>query len=463
MRAQHAVTLLLLTGCASLQPRKTADTKAVADKAPTKWAAELPKVSGQVATRWLSDFSNSDLQNLVNKAVASNHDVKLAAARVREARAQARVAGSGRLPQVSTDFSSSRSQRPSGTRFEGLGSRSNRFETGLDINWDLDVWGRLADQADAAISEADAMAEEEHATTLSLAASVVKSAISLTEAKQQADLAQENINAQRTQLGILNKQLERGLNVERGALDISLSQADLARDEATLQARLREVDGHRRALEILLADYPAGTIQPLSALPSVSKNVPAGLPSELLLRRPDIRAAERRLDAALSDESASRKARLPSIKLTAGTGFSSAELASMLEKQSLLWSLAGSVAQSIFQGGKLKANIDAARARYDQALERYAQTALEAFGEVETTLAAERYWVAQEEALARASTEAERSETLARSSYDRGLSDILTVLDARRRAFDARSAQLTAKASRLRNRVDLHLALGGGF
>ena len=156
-----------------------------------------------------------------------------------------------------------------------------------------------------------------------------------------------------------------------------------------------------------------------------------------------------------------RTAFLPSIRLTAGAGLSSAELSSLLERDSLLWSIAGSVAHALFQGGRLQANVDAALARYDQALERYAQTALRAFTEVETALAAEHFWAEQETALRAASTEAAQAETLARSSYERGLSDILTLLDSRRRAYDASSALITTQASRLRNRVNVYLALGG--
>jgi NodT family efflux transporter outer membrane factor (OMF) lipoprotein len=335
--------------------------------------------------------------------------------------------------------------------------------TNLNVAWEMDVWGRLRDQRNAARSEATALAEDEHFARLSVAAALVSAAFTLAEANGQIRISEENVQALRTQLQVLNKQMERGLNAERGALDISLSQSDLGRAEATVQARRREADGGRRALEVLMGGYPGGKVDGINALPEANTPVPAGLPSELLLRRPDLRAAERRLASAVSTEGAARKAFLPGIRLTSGGGFSSAELAKLLSKEALLWSLAGSVTQNLFQGGRLAANVDAARARYDQALERYAQSALVAFQEVETALAADRYWRAQEEALLRASTEAARAEELARTSYERGLSDILTLLDSRRRAFDATSALLTARAARLRNRVDLHLALGGEF
>jgi outer membrane protein TolC len=191
--------------------------------------------------------------------------------------------------------------------------------------------------------------------------------------------------------------------------------------------------------------------------------VPAGLPSDLLLRRPDLIAAERRLESALKEESAAKKAFLPSFNITGDTGFSTEELARLLYREAFIWSLAGSVAQNIFQGGRIKANIDLTRERYNEALAVYATDALTAFKEVETALAAEAFFLEQESALQRAVEEADRSRRLAVGQYERGLTEALTLLDAQQRYFDAQSALLSVRALRLRNRVDLHLALGGAF
>jgi outer membrane protein, multidrug efflux system len=452
---------LFLVGCGSLEKQKSADLQDVAAQAPAQWTTALPKLSQGNNTGWVAQFSSAQLNTWVDKAMTGNPDLRLAAARVREAQAQARAAGAALLPQATLDAGANRAQRPSGTRFASLDSRANRFETNLNVSWEADVWGRLRAQRSASLSEAQAQQDDEHAARLSLAASVVNAAITLTEATLQTELAEENVTAQRTQLQVLEKQLARGINAGQGTLDVSLSRADLARAEATVQTRRRETDASRRALESLLGDYPAGQIKALSALPTISASVPAGIPSDVLLRRPDIRAAERRLAAAVSSEKVAQMAFLPAIRLTGGTGFSTAELNTLLQHESLLWSIASSVAQAVFQGGRLKANVDAARARYDQALQVYAQAALKAFTEVETALAAEQYWAAQENALRQATDEANKAEQLARSSYQRGLSDILTLLDSRRRAYDAATTHLTTQAARLKNRVTLQLALGG--
>jgi NodT family efflux transporter outer membrane factor (OMF) lipoprotein len=457
--------MLVFTGCAVLPTfgtaRKQGDLAAFEKTVPAKWSVPVVATPG-AATGWLDDFSSARLKSLVQTAIASNPDLRAAAARVEQARAQIRVAGAEALPQLGAGFDGSRSQRASGQRFVGIGTRSNRFNLQADVSWELDFWGRIRDQRGAAASDAETAQADEHAARLSLAANTAKAAISLAESGELIALAEDNIKTRRTHLDLLERQLDRGLDAEKIALDVSLSRADLARAEASLASRKRERDAARRALENLLGAYPAGQEGGIGPLPILRRSVPASVPSDLLLRRPDLISAERRLHAALQRESVAKKAFLPSFSLTGDTGFSTEEFVRLLEREAFIWSLAGSVAQTIFQGGRLKANVDLARARYDEALAEYASAALTAFKEVETALAAESWLREQESALERAVTEADRSRKLAVGQYERGLADALTLLDAQQRFFDAQSALVTVKALRL-NRVDLHLGLGGKF
>lgn len=455
-----------LCGCSVLpvlgEKRKAADVDALHQTTPKAWSVKTV-IKANAATGWLDDFGSATLRKLVDQAVAANPDLRVAAAKVDQARAVARSAGADRMPQLASDFRSSRTQSASGQRFVDTGVRSNRFQWTADVSWELDFWGRIRDQQGAAVAGAEAAMADLHAARLSLAANTVKSAITLAAAEEEIRIADENVRRRRMHLGVLEKQLDRGLDPDRAALDVSLSRADLARGEATLAQRKREADAARRSLEALLGSYPAGKEGGLGTLPEMKRSVPAGLPSELLLRRPDLLAAERRLESAIRDESAAKKAFLPSFKITGDSGFSSEELAALLEKNAFIWSLAGSVAQSVFQGGRLKAGVEEARAKYQEALDQYASDALTAFKEVETALAAEAYFREQEAALVTAVEEAERSVKLALGQYERGLTDVLTLLDAQQRVFEARSALLAVKALRLRNRADLHLALGGDF
>ncbi|MFN7563204.1 MAG: efflux transporter outer membrane subunit [Prosthecobacter sp.] len=457
---------LLGAGCSFFPPlgskRMKADLAALNGTAPDKWVA-LPKVPQGAATGWLSDFGSSRLESMVNQAIKANPDLQAAAARVRQARAQAVQEGASLFPQVSAGSLASRAQSPSDQRFAGINQIANRFSWTVNVAWDVDFWGVIADGRRAAVARAMASDETWHAARLSLAANTVQTAVTLAEAESLQRLAEENIRVRKTQLGILERQLDRGLDPERAALDVSLSRADLARAESTLQQRRRTVDETRRTLETLMGGYPAGREQGMGGLPSIRRAVPAGLPSEMLLRRPDLRAAERRVAASLADESSAKKALLPSFRITGSFGRTTQEIEKLIRPETALWNIASQAAQTLFQGGRLKAGIDLERARYDENLQTYAGSVLTAFREVETALAAEQFLSAQESALQQAAMLAEQSEKLALGQYEKGLSEVLTLLDTRQRAFEARSALIAVQAQRLRNRAALHLALGGEF
>ncbi len=461
-----ALSMLLLPACALRgtwgKSKLQSGIDEVAATAPEAWTAPVAIKSGS-ADGWLSEYASAALTKLVREAQAANPDLRAAAARVEQARAQLGLAMAPLLPLLGADFGANRAQRPGDQRFPGLGQRANRFTTGIDVSWEPDFWGRLSDERRASRAQLIASDAEFYAARLSLAANTVKAVVTLTAAHLQTDLARRNVEARRLQQQLLEKQLDRGLDPERAALDVSLGRADLARAESEHSLQKQALDAARRALETLLGRYPAGREDGLATLPEPRGHVPAGLPASLLARRPDLIAAENRLYAALNQESAARKALLPGIRLTGDRGYSSQELSNLITTPGTVWTLAGQVTQPLFEGGRLRAGIKLAQARYDESLNQYAASALVAFQEVETALAAERYLVEQQEQLRRAAEEAERSEKLAQGQYERGLVDVLTLLDSRQRAFEAGRALIATRAQRLRNRADLHLALGGGF
>lgn len=438
------------------------DVQSVHAMAPENWAA-LPSLPQSASTGWLADFNSPRLETLVMQAITANPDLKAAGARVAQAHAETVQAGAAMFPALSASYAAARSQSPGDQRFSGLTPINNRFRLPFNMSWEIDFWGRIADERGAAKLNRLAQEENFHSARLSLAANTVRTAVTLAEAESLLKLAQQNVQTRRVQLGILEKQLDRGIDPDRAALDVSLARADLARTESTLHQRKASADQSRRALEVLLGGYPGGAETGVGTLPVLKRSIPAGLPSELMLRRPDLRAAERQLEASLKRESAAKKAFLPSIRLTGESGRTSQDMDNLLAPDSAMWSIASNTAQTLFQGGRLVAGVKLARGRYEELLETYKGSALTAFQEVETALAADRFLLSQAEALSRAATEAERSEKLALGQYEKGLSDVLTLLDASQRAFDARSALIGVQAQRLRNRADLHLALGGEF
>ncbi len=419
-------------------------------------------VPKKAATAWIYDFNSPELSSLVHQAVDKNYDLLAASARIRSAGARVRISGAPLYPQLSLSQDSSRSQRLRGVQFQK--TISNQFLLGGDISWEADLWGRLRDLQKASVSQFDASSADYQASRLSLAADVIKTTLDLVETKMQTELSRQTLESLETNLEILDAKLEAGDVNDRTALEISLSRSDVARAKASIAQRQRDGDGFKRRLETLIGSYPAGKITALSKFPTVKRSVPVGLPSDLLLRRPDIVAAEHRIDAALNNLSVSRKALLPSLRLTAGAGTSTTQdFQNIFDPQALVWNIGYGLSQPLFEGGRLKGDIELSTAQRDELAADYAETALNAFREVETALAAEDFFKQQEIHLERASREALLAEELSLAQYERGLVDIITVLESQRRAFDSRSTLLTIKNQRLQNRVDLYLALGGDF
>ena len=226
-------------------------------------------------------------------------------------------------------------------------------------------------------------------------------------------------------------------------------------------ARRLDLDTALRQLEILLGRYPAAQLVLPAGLPELDGPVAAGLPSEVLTRRPDLAAAERRVAAAGARVAEARAALYPQLRLTGSAGTSSDQVADLLDGDFSVWSFAGSLLQPLFQGGRLRAGVDLAAAGADEALAAYASAVLRALGEVETALAAEKGLAEQETALAAAALQAEAARRLAEERYETGLGEYLVVLESQRGALDTASRRLEVQRRRLVARVDLYLALGG--
>ncbi|MEM1440760.1 MAG: efflux transporter outer membrane subunit [Verrucomicrobiota bacterium] len=461
MRWSIPILALALQGCV-LSNLEKSDPGAIVGELPETWTSGARTIPGEAITGWLSDFQSPELTALVQEAVENNFDLSATLSRVEQAQERARIAGSDRVPTVDSSIRTNRSQNLRGASFQSV--RANNFNFSLDVSWEADLWGRVKNLRDAEWDLVTAQTNVYEASRLSLAANVVKTAFEIVESREQSHLIRQNLASLRTNLEILDAKLEAGDADDRTALEISLSRADIAGAKSRLQAEKRQEDAARRTLETLLGRYPSGRVEALGSLPRPSRKVPAGLPSELLLRRPDLLAAEARVDSALKELAASRKALLPALAITAGGGTSTTdEFGDIFDIQNLVWNIGSNLTRPLYEGGRLKAEIRLDDAEKDELVSTYAETALTAFQEVETALAAEGYLLGQVDALTEASIEAKRSEGLSLSQYEQGLVDIITLLDSQRRAFDAQSDLLAIKLALLQNRVDLYLALGGDF
>lgn len=413
---------------------------------------------------WVNAFADPALTALVNAALNNNFDLKAAAARVDAAREQARIAGAERWPQLGFATGYLRNSAGTGILNSSIESTdSGAFEALFTLRWEIDVWGRIKASQQAFQQDAEAVSADFQGARLSLAARTAQSYFELIEANLQTEVAEQSIKDRRTIVELVRGRFARGLT--RG-LDLRLALTDLANAEAQLAQSRNQVQNVTRQLEVLLGRYPNGPkdahIGSLRVLPMPPAVLSAGLPSQLLERRPDLVAAFSRLRAMDSRVESAKKALLPRITLTASGGASSAALSDLVDPRAAAWNLAAGLVQPIFTGGRLKGEIRLNEARTIEALNNYRSAALNAFREVEQTLAAEQWLRAQEQALQEAVEQTEASRKLAVTSYQQGLIEILTLLDSYRSTLNSQSAHLSVQRQLLSNRIDLYLALGGG-
>ncbi|MDO9214088.1 MAG: efflux transporter outer membrane subunit [Methylococcales bacterium] len=446
--ATVSCALLLLCGCGDMPSR---DAVAISPTFPAQWTSNY-LIATNINPQWLNAFADATLIRLVNDALTHNYDLKAAAARVNAARQQAIIDGADRLPQLAV---SPNYQRGNLQNTETTGS----FNMLFDLSWEIDLWGRIRATQQATEQEASAVAADLQAAKLSLAARTAQSYFDLIEANLQVDVAEQSMKDRHTIADLIRGRFTRGLT---GGLDLRLVLTDLANAEAQLASSRNQVQIITRRLEVLLGRYPSGELKQNAKLPAPPALIAAGLPSELLTRRPDIIAALNRVQAMDARVFSAKQALLPRIALTASGGTGSAALAELIDPRAAAWNLAMGLVQPIFKGGKLTGDIRKNEALTEEALNQYQSTALTAFREVEQALAAEKWLRAQEHALQEAVEQTEASRKLAVYSYGQGLIQILTLLDSYRSTYTAQSDHLTVQRQLINNRIDLYLALGGG-
>lgn len=450
---------VLLTACAATPSPK-----------PTPLPVELPgaflAATGQqvfAGDTWWQDFQDEALNSFVRNALDYNPGLAQAIAQARIAEAQSRSDRADLFPQVSAGLNSSRQQRQGAPApgAEGSGqSISNSHSASLDVSWEVDLWGRLSSLSNAGQADFLAASEQLRGMHQSLAADVVSLYLGVVQARAQVDLSESTVET----LGEFARQVENRANAGIvSPTDVTLAYANLGSAKAGLEQRRENLARVTRQLETLMGEYPAGQLITTSELPAVPPLPSAGVPAELLARRPDVRSAEWALQAADYRLSAAERSFLPSISLTGSTGSTGSELADLFSSGSFIWTIAGNIVQPIFQGGRLRAQADAAGGQRDEAFYGYVEVALTALSEVETALEVDALLDRRVVESSEAADYAEEAVRVSFNRYMQGIEPFLNVLESYQRALDSRSATITAQYDRLENRIDLHLALGGGF
>ncbi|MFT4065898.1 efflux transporter outer membrane subunit [Paraburkholderia sp.] len=453
MNRRFSVTLLLaLTGCISAPPPPDAG---IAPPATYRYATDGAP-GDAVTDDWWRRFGSDELDRLIARAATGNYDVAAALARVREARANARIAGAALYPSVDGFVDAS---RQAGFSVNDNLPSGNAFSFGVSASYELDLWGRNRALRDSALASAHASEFDRATVTIMVTAEVANTWLQTVALREREQIAGANLQTAQRLLGVVESQLQAGF----------ATPIDAARQRTVVAAQQREVAQLRQqandseaALAILLG-VPASrfTIDTRSLANVQAPPIDAGLPSSLITRRPDVAGNEARLAAVHADVAAARAAMLPSVTLTAYAGTGSDRAVRIFDNP--LYSLAAGLTAPIFNAGSLAASRDLAVAQQEEMLAAYRQSIVAAFTDVERALNASAGVDAQTVALDSELLAARRTLQLAESRYRAGAATSLDVLDAQRTLYAVEDEQVQLRLARLQAAVSLYRALGGGW
>jgi outer membrane protein, multidrug efflux system len=457
------VLLAGLSGCAvgpSYQPPPVAFPAAWGQATPPDATAHDLDLSA-----WWRAFNDPMLDGLVDRALAGNLDLRVATARVREARALRRVAAGERWPAVNASGLYSRSRESENVRPLPLGSEpeQNLFQVGLDASWELDVWGRVRRSVEAADATAEAAEQDRRDVLVILLAEVARNLVEARAAQQRLVIAHDNIQTQGEIVELTRVRFDAGLGSE---VEVSQARTLLATTEAQVPALEAARDQAIHRVAVLVGTPPAGLLAELRGadrIPVGPPSVPVGLPSDLLRRRPDIRRAERELAAATARIGIATADLFPRFSLVGTLGVAATDAANFFTGGSRFSSVGPQVVWPIFAGGRIRANIRVQEARQEAALARYEGAILGALEDTENALVGYGNEQTRRARLGEAVDASRLALRLSRELYLRGLADFLTVLDNQRSVYTAEDQLVQSNRTVAVNLIALYKALGGGW
>lgn len=448
---------LVLSGCSTLEPRSTEVAPAIPSQWPAAVTAGAPATStAEVADiGWRDFFVDPRLQAVITQSLENNRDLRVAVLNVERARAQYRIQRADRVPAVGVQGQM--------TRSGGDAPVTEQFSANLGVvEFELDLFGRVRNLSQAALQQYFAEAANRRSAQLSLVAEVANAWLTLGADSEQLRIAQATLATYEDSLRLTEARRDLG-----GASALELSQTrTLVETARTDVARFAgQVAQDRNALVLLAGGPVDATLLPQAEVTEVAsvRPLPAGMPGDVLLRRPDVMAAEHVLLSANANIGAARAAFFPSISLTGSIGSASSELSGLFDSGTRVWSFIPKLNLPIFQGGKLRANLGMATADRDIALAQYERAIQSGFREAADALALNESLDAQLSSQQALVAAAEQAQRLSQARYDAGLDSFLTLLDARRTAYTARQSLVSTQLAQQSNQVALYKVLGGGW
>ncbi len=410
---------------------------------------------------WWKVFGDDRLNSLETQAVEANQDLKHAVARVSEARALLRISKADLYPAISANGAYSRNRlSANASDLPRQKLESDNFSGSLDLDYELDVWGRIRRSIEASRADASAVATDLEVVLLTLTADVARNYYLLRSLDNEDQVLAATIVLREDAVRLQETRNQAGLINE---VDVTRARTELANVQAEFHAVARARAQVEHALAVLCGQPPAGFAIAASHTDIAPPEIPAGLPSSLLQRRPDVVEAEQILQAASARIGIAKAAFFPTIKLTGTAGLATVDLGTLVNWQSRAWSVGPSIHVPVFEGGRNRANLKAAEARYEQSIAAYRGTILTAFREVEDALSDLATLASQSEAVNRALLAARDTAALENERYQKGLSNYLNVVDAQRVALEAERQDAQLSGQRAISTILLAKALGGGW
>jgi NodT family efflux transporter outer membrane factor (OMF) lipoprotein len=419
---------------------------------PQNWqSSKLPLTVGH---NWLSELNNPQVHQLVQKALAANHQLAIQAYSLDIAEQQVIVSGSQLWPELDLAIRSGRNKD------NQTSSYSNSNSINLNLSYEVDIWGKLSDAE--RVSNYNYLAQKAtfEQNKQQLVVNVLTTWFRVIESEKLLALYRNRVKNSQQNLAIIEAGYHSGLTA---ALDVYLTRNDLNNELTRVSDQEIEKIKLTRQLERLIGEYPKGELLVNANLPLLTTDIPVGLPSELISRKPELKASWYQLLSQDAGLAYAHKQRFPSIVLSGSVGDSTADIGDLLSGSSLAWSLLGSVSAPIFNAGRLKANEQKARIELKQGEQLYLDTLYNAFGNVENALTSEKNLKHSYYTMLEAQENAKIASSLSFEQYQSGLVNYTTVLDAQNRSFEAQSTLIKIKSQLIINRINLHLFLGGDF
>ena len=481
----------LFISCSTHSPSINLDER-VENPNGDEWLAENIEFSedSTIPKDWWNIFQDENLNVIMNEFLNNNYDLKIALLSLQASQSLSVFNKNSLFPDLSFGLGNSIKQTNNkGTQLENIKiptieeiidnttdetighihgfeeleeiSITENHQLSLSSQWEVDLWGKMSSNNLSIDKDLEIQQNDFNFFKFSVISQAIKIYFNVVELNEQVNLANSSVIANQDVFNIVEERYNKGIGAS--LLDYRLAKSNLLISQASLEQRKMTLDSYKRQLEALIGRYPTGNVLISSSLSNYLPVIPGNLPSDIIKNRPDIISSYNKIESAELDLYHANKMKYPSFNLTSSIGTSSGELKDILNGDALVWGLGSNILLPIFQNGKLKANEDLAESIYEKAKIEYYNTLLEAFSEIENKLAASQMLDTQVLLLMEALDEAQKTYELAKDRYNKGLIDLLTVIDSQKRMFNTESQMILSRRVLIENRIDLLICLGGNF